>query len=157
MGGKERFKQPSILTFPRTWTPLSVTRPSSFSQSTESPFSLNPSFFSTQSSQYKAKTKTATHAHKQLVSRRYSLARPALADQSQRPEQGEQSWRLAASLGQAAQGRGYSPRFSGKKGKITPPPYDPAIPLLGIYPEKTIIQKETWGLPWWRSGWESAC
>ena len=23
-------------------------------------------------------------------------------------------------------------------------PYDPAIPLLGIYPEKTIIQKETW-------------
>ena len=25
-------------------------------------------------------------------------------------------------------------------------PYDPAIPLLGIYPEKTIIQKDTWGL-----------
>ena len=24
----------------------------------------------------------------------------------------------------------------------TEPPYDPAIPLLGIYPEKTIIQKE---------------
>ena len=23
------------------------------------------------------------------------------------------------------------------------PPYDPAIPLLGIYPEKTIIQKDT--------------
>ena len=23
-------------------------------------------------------------------------------------------------------------------------PYDPAIPLLGIYPEKTIIQKDTW-------------
>ena len=23
-------------------------------------------------------------------------------------------------------------------------PYDPAMPLLGIYPEKTIIQKETW-------------
>ena len=22
--------------------------------------------------------------------------------------------------------------------------YDPAIPLLGIYPEKTIIQKESW-------------
>ena len=22
-------------------------------------------------------------------------------------------------------------------------PYDPAIPLLGIYPDKTIIQKET--------------
>ena len=22
--------------------------------------------------------------------------------------------------------------------------YDPAIPLLGIYPEKTIIQKDTW-------------
>ena len=22
-------------------------------------------------------------------------------------------------------------------------PYDPAVPLLGIYPEKTIIQKET--------------
>ena len=22
------------------------------------------------------------------------------------------------------------------------PPYDPAIPLLGIYPEKTIIQKD---------------
>ena len=31
-------------------------------------------------------------------------------------------------------------------------PYDPAIPLLDIYPEKTIIQKESWGLPWWRSG-----
>ena len=30
-------------------------------------------------------------------------------------------------------------------------PYDPAIPLLGIYPEKTIIQKGTYGLPWWRS------
>ena len=30
--------------------------------------------------------------------------------------------------------------------------YDPATPLLGIYPEKTIIQKETCGLPWWRSG-----
>ena len=26
--------------------------------------------------------------------------------------------------------------------------YDPAIPLLGIYPEKTIIQKEScWGFP----------
>ena len=36
-------------------------------------------------------------------------------------------------------------------------PYDPAIPLLGIYPEKTIIQKETCGLPWWCSGWGSAC
>ena len=24
------------------------------------------------------------------------------------------------------------------------PPYDPAIPLLGIYPEKTIIQKESY-------------
>ena len=23
-------------------------------------------------------------------------------------------------------------------------PYDPAIPLLDIYPEKTIIQKESW-------------
>ena len=23
-------------------------------------------------------------------------------------------------------------------------PYDPAIPLLGIYPEKTIIQMESW-------------
>ena len=23
-------------------------------------------------------------------------------------------------------------------------PYDPAIPLLGIYPEKTVIQKETY-------------
>ena len=23
-------------------------------------------------------------------------------------------------------------------------PYDPAIPLLGIYPEKTIIQKKSW-------------
>ena len=36
-------------------------------------------------------------------------------------------------------------------------PYDPEIPLLGLYPEKTIIQKDTCGLPWWRSGWESAC
>ena len=26
-------------------------------------------------------------------------------------------------------------------------PYDPAIPLLGIYPEKTIIQKYTWDFP----------
>ena len=26
-------------------------------------------------------------------------------------------------------------------------PYDPAIPQLGIYPEKIIIQKETWGFP----------
>ena len=26
-------------------------------------------------------------------------------------------------------------------------PYDPAIPLLGIYTEKTIIQKESWGFP----------
>ena len=31
-------------------------------------------------------------------------------------------------------------------------PYDPTIPLLGIYPEKTIIQKNTCGLPWWHSG-----
>ena len=29
--------------------------------------------------------------------------------------------------------------------------YDPAIPLLGIYSEKTIIQTDT-GLPWWHSG-----
>ena len=36
-------------------------------------------------------------------------------------------------------------------------PYDPAISLLGIYPHKSIIQKDTCGLPWWRSGWESAC
>ena len=26
-------------------------------------------------------------------------------------------------------------------------PYDPAIPLLGIYPEKTIVQRESWGFP----------
>ena len=26
-------------------------------------------------------------------------------------------------------------------------PYDPAIPLLGIYPEETIIQKDTWDFP----------
>ena len=26
-------------------------------------------------------------------------------------------------------------------------PYDPAIPLLGIYPEETLIQKDTWGFP----------
>ena len=32
-------------------------------------------------------------------------------------------------------------------------PYNPAIPLLGIYPEKTIIQKDTCtGLRWWWSG-----
>ena len=31
---------------------------------------------------------------------------------------------------------------SSKKLKIKPP-YDPAIPFLGIYPEKTIIQKNT--------------
>ena len=27
------------------------------------------------------------------------------------------------------------------------PPYDPAIPLLGIYPEETKIEKDTW-IPW---------
>ena len=26
-------------------------------------------------------------------------------------------------------------------------PYYPAIPLLGVYPEKTVIQKESWGFP----------
>ena len=26
-------------------------------------------------------------------------------------------------------------------------PYDPAIPLLVIYPKKTIIQKESWDFP----------
>ena len=30
-----------------------------------------------------------------------------------------------------------------KKLGIKPPPYDPAIPLLGIYPEKTKIEKDT--------------
>ena len=34
-------------------------------------------------------------------------------------------------------------------------PYDPAIPLLGIYLKE--IKSLSWGLPWWRSGWESAC
>ena len=24
------------------------------------------------------------------------------------------------------------------------PPYDPAIPLLGIYPEETRVEKDTW-------------
>ena len=38
-----------------------------------------------------------------------------------------------------------------KKPKIELP-YDPAIPVLGIYPEKTIIQRGKCGLPWWRSG-----
>ena len=28
-----------------------------------------------------------------------------------------------------------------------PEPYDPAIPVLGIHPEKTIIQKDTWPPP----------
>jgi len=32
-------------------------------------------------------------------------------------------------------------------------PYDPASPLLAIYPEKTIIRKDTCiGIPWWSSG-----
>ena len=33
-------------------------------------------------------------------------------------------------------------------------PYDPAIPLPGIYQKetKTLTQKGIWGLPWWRSG-----
>ena len=36
---------------------------------------------------------------------------------------------------------------SSKKLKIELP-YDPAIPLLGIYPDKTIFQKDTcWGFP----------
>ena len=26
-------------------------------------------------------------------------------------------------------------------------PFDPAIPLLGIYPEKTMTQKDTCGVP----------
>ena len=34
-------------------------------------------------------------------------------------------------------------RSSLKKKKKIELPYDPAIPLLGIYPEKTIIQKES--------------
>ena len=34
-------------------------------------------------------------------------------------------------------------------------PYDPKIPLLGIYPKKTIIQKDIWGLHWWSSGYDS--
>ena len=40
-------------------------------------------------------------------------------------------------------------------------PYDPAIPLLGIHPAKTIIQKDTctpmFRLPQWLSGKETAC
>ena len=38
-------------------------------------------------------------------------------------------------------------------------PYDPTILLLETYPNKmkTLIQKDTCGLPWWHSGWESAC
>ena len=38
--------------------------------------------------------------------------------------------------------------------------YDPAIPLLRIYPEKTIIQKDTWRRPsrWQRiKTWRSPC
>ena len=36
--------------------------------------------------------------------------------------------------------------------------YNSAIPLLSIYLEKTILQKDICkGLPLWRSGWESAC
>ena len=32
-------------------------------------------------------------------------------------------------------------------------PHEPAIPLLGLYLEKIIIQKDTCrGLPWWSSG-----
>ena len=31
-------------------------------------------------------------------------------------------------------------------------PHDPAIPLRGKYPEKTKIQRDTRGLPWWCSG-----
>ena len=26
----------------------------------------------------------------------------------------------------------------------TEPPYDPATPLLGVYPKETVIQKDTW-------------
>ena len=32
-------------------------------------------------------------------------------------------------------------------------PYDPAIPLLGIYPEKTIIQKESSTDEWIKKMW----
>ena len=31
-------------------------------------------------------------------------------------------------------------------------PYGPAIPLLGIYLDKTFIEKYTWEFPSWRSG-----
>ena len=38
----------------------------------------------------------------------------------------------------------YGDFFKKKKKKLViKPPYDPAIQLLGIYPEKTIIQKDT--------------
>ena len=38
----------------------------------------------------------------------------------------------------------YGEQYGGSlKSKKIELPYDPAIPLLGIYPEKNIIQKET--------------
>ena len=38
----------------------------------------------------------------------------------------------------------YGEQYGGSLKKTkTELPYDPAIPLLGIYPEKTIIQKDT--------------
>ena len=37
----------------------------------------------------------------------------------------------------------YAPNIGAPQKLKTELPYDPAIPLLGIYPEKTTIQKDT--------------
>ena len=34
--------------------------------------------------------------------------------------------------------------------------YDPAIPLMGVFPDKTIIRKDTWEFAWWSNGEDSA-
>ena len=46
-------------------------------------------------------------------------------------------------LSPAKAGRFFTP---GSTGEALKPPYDPGIPLLGLYPEKVIIQKDTCAL-----------
>ena len=34
--------------------------------------------------------------------------------------------------------------------------YDPAISLMGVFPDKTIIRRDTWAFAWWFNGEDSA-
>ena len=95
-----------------------VSLPSSFSWTIESLLSLNPSCFSTQSSQYKAKTRPQ-HMHAGSLSAAGTVYL----------EVGWQAGRATGSPGQGTvgrrghlrQGHSYTPGFSGEKVKITSP------------------------------------